>query len=56
MGKKELVWRYSWRGGYSGIDGMGRGRRSLFGVILGDEGIGGLVGWRGEEGAILEEF
>ncbi len=35
---------------------MERGRRSYTGRILGEEKIGGLMEWRGEEGAILEVF
>jgi hypothetical protein len=32
---------------------MERGRRSYVGGILGVEGIGGLMEWRGEEGATV---
>jgi hypothetical protein len=50
VGKKELVWRYSWRGGYKGIDGMKRGKGSYVGGILGGgyRRIDGMGEWKNE--------
>ncbi len=56
-GRSYICWKYSRSGGYRGLmECVGEIGATYVGGILGEEEIGGLMEWGGEEGEMWEVF